>query len=79
MTVREILVDWLKSHGWDGLAGDECGCELKDLAPCDTPMNCKAAIRGPCDCEERHDWHMLPVMACRCGHPRRRCPQHLDA
>jgi len=35
ITVREIIVDWLKSHGCDGLAGDECGCGGDDLLSCE--------------------------------------------
>ena len=37
MTLREILVDWLKSHGYDGLCNsdnDNCGCSLDDFMPC---------------------------------------------
>ncbi|WP_150113936.1 hypothetical protein [Leptospirillum ferriphilum] len=33
MTARDILVDYLKSHGFDGLCHPptECGCDLSDL------------------------------------------------
>lgn len=34
MTVKEIVSDWLKAHGYTGLAGYECGCTLDDLMPC---------------------------------------------
>ena len=34
MTVKEITKAWLEGHQFDGLAGDECGCELSDLMPC---------------------------------------------
>ena len=78
MTVKEILADWLKSHNWDGLAGDECGCELNDLMPCDSPDQCVPGIRGPCDCGESHDWHIVSVPACKCGRPKRRCKDCLD-
>lgn len=33
MNVREIIKEWLTTHGYDGLAGDECGCTLDDLIP----------------------------------------------
>ena len=33
-TVKEILMDYLKAIGTDGLAGDECGCGLDDFMPC---------------------------------------------
>ena len=52
-TVHEILVDWLRKHGYDGLCNPEieCGCTLDDLQPCDSFMlNCKPAYKGPCTC-----------------------------
>jgi len=33
-TVKEIVKDWLKSHNYDGLWCEDCGCELTDLIPC---------------------------------------------
>lgn len=53
MTVLKILEEYLKANGFDGLAGDECGCEIGDLAPCENPLNCKPAYKtdcGGCDC-----------------------------
>lgn len=46
--VRGIIIEFLTAHGYEGLAGNECGCGLDDLAPC-----------GPCvplDCEAGHRW-----------------------
>jgi len=34
MDVLDIVKQWLKSHGYDGLYNDECGCTLKEFAPC---------------------------------------------
>ena len=34
MNVREIIQAYLKENGFDGLAGDDCGCYIGDLAPC---------------------------------------------
>lgn len=50
MTVKEILKEWLKANGYDGLAytdGHEpCGCGLDDLVPCgDVLMDCEAGHR----------------------------------
>ncbi len=33
--VYEIITIYLRERGLDGLAGDECGCSVDDLAPCD--------------------------------------------
>lgn len=38
-TIRDIVTDWLRTHGYDGLCrdlgdGEECGCSLDDFAPC---------------------------------------------
>ena len=34
MTAKEMVIEYLKTNGYDGLAGDECGCEISDLMPC---------------------------------------------
>lgn len=44
LTVKQIreanpgqkLATWLKENGFDGLCGQECGCSVKELAPCVT-------------------------------------------
>jgi len=65
-TVRAIVAEYLKAHGYDGLydAGGECGCENDDLMPCcgvwsgsgNVPA-CQPGYRTACDCGD-HDWHM---------------------
>ncbi len=48
-TILEILREWLKAHGYDGLRDEdsECGCSLDDFAPCDMPEpSCLPAYRG---------------------------------
>jgi len=37
MKIKDILIDWLKSHNYDGLCNQEinCGCGLDDFMPCD--------------------------------------------
>ena len=46
MTVKEIVEQWLKKNGYDGLyLDDECGCifEYDDFMPCDEPRpDCSA-------------------------------------
>ena len=47
MTVREIVTEYLKANGYDGLAGEECGCWLHDLMPCgEYGTNCVAGHEG---------------------------------
>jgi len=47
MTVKEIVAEWLKCHGFDGLfsEGGECACELSDLMPCDSE-GCEKCVAG---------------------------------
>ena len=61
--VRSIVDDWLVEHGYDGLWGDDCACEVGDLFPCleDGVASCDPGYKVPCDCGE-HDFH---ISACR--------------
>ena len=40
MTIKDILIEWLKSHGYDGLCNPDisCGCGIRseqdDFMPC---------------------------------------------
>ena len=48
MTVKEIIKQFLKGRGYDGLYysdGDGCACELSNLFPCDGDWG------GCCSCE----------------------------
>lgn len=64
-SVREIVAEYLKANGFDGLFSDggDCACELSDLMPCgrdwDCTSDCEAGYRVPCPpaCGD-HDWHM---------------------
>lgn len=50
MTVVDILKQWLKANGYDGLVDDsgECGCDLRNLIPCENSIDrCLPAYRGP--------------------------------
>ena len=43
-TVKAIVALYLREHGYDGLAGDSCGCSVDSLFPCESPNeNCIAA------------------------------------
>lgn len=58
-SVIEIIQEYLKAHGFDGLCNDDCGCGARDLSPgnCLTD-DCQAAYEVPCDCGD-HDCHMV--------------------
>jgi hypothetical protein len=57
MTVKEIIEQYLAKHGFDGLAGDGCGCQLSDLMPCEGTASgndisgCVPGYKVPCDPE----------------------------
>ncbi|MGA1846871.1 hypothetical protein [Deferribacter abyssi] len=42
MTVKDIVIKYLKENGYDGLFDEvlECGCRIGDLMPCYNPQNC---------------------------------------
>ena len=69
MNVKQIVMQWLLKHGFDGLAGEDCGCLLNDLAPCnggDSPGPCLPGKRkdfaaGQCcglECSGPAHWHV---------------------
>ena len=63
--VREIVADWLKEHGYEGLYRECCGCKVDALMPCDEPgPDCRPGVVVPCpgprDCEAGGGcpWHI---------------------
>ncbi|HUU97493.1 MAG TPA: hypothetical protein VM487_17290 [Phycisphaerae bacterium] len=58
--VQEIVAEWLKQHGYDGLYLDDCFCgSLVDLMPCCEPSpRCKPGYR--CWCPEEGDYGIGP-------------------
>lgn len=55
MTVKQIVHEWVKEHGYDGLYSDiGCGCKLDDFIPCDMcSMNCMPGHIIPCPGPEK--------------------------
>ena len=48
MELHEMVKEWLKEKGYDGLCNTdiECGCELDDFMPCGEPrMECQAGTK----------------------------------
>ena len=64
MTAFDIVKKYLEDNGYEGLCGDECGCELADLFPCgEFGGDCVPGYKVPCDPEEcpaegKCAWHM---------------------
>ena len=52
--VGDIIKKYLTDNGFDGLAGDECGCGIDELFPCDyvTP-ECQPAYHHTADACKR--------------------------
>jgi hypothetical protein len=45
--VKQMTIEYIKQHGYDGLCNDDCGCGIDALAPCGEPMStCNAAFKG---------------------------------
>ena len=34
MTISDIVLEYLKSNGYDGLMKEDCGCTINDYMPC---------------------------------------------
>ena len=63
MNIQDIIEDYLKKNGFDGLyREDECACKIGDLFPCggEGVLDCDAGYFGPCDCGEQHRFHIGP-------------------
>ena len=62
MTVKEIAIEYLVKHGFDGLVSDdaECSCEIAGLMPCcfDNCSECKPGYKTECDCGEGCPFHI---------------------
>ena len=47
-TIREIVRDWLREHGYDGLYYEDCGCSVEpdQIMMCGEPSDgCRAGVR----------------------------------
>ena len=65
MEIRQIVEQWLRANGYDGLTTVDCGCVVDDLMPCgECIANCKAGYKVSCpgeaDCPADGDcpWHI---------------------
>jgi len=60
MNVKEIIIEYLKDNGYDGLYCDDCGCIIDDLIPCDN--DCSHCVPGykTASCGD-YDFFMGPI------------------
>jgi len=64
MNIRDIVTEYLNTHGFDGLYySAECACKKDDLMPCSGDVfanDCQPGYLCPCDPVEcgEHDWHI---------------------
>lgn len=75
MTVLDIVKKYLRDNGFDGLAGDDCGCALEDgIAPCESCgiENCVPGRKVPCPGPDECKYANYV-------HPSSRCPWHMAA
>jgi hypothetical protein len=56
-TVKDIVIEYLKANGYDGLCSSDCGCKIDDLIPCSgygSPDMCEPGVKEDCGkCEEQ--------------------------
>jgi len=46
MTGADMVKEWLRDHGYDGLVNGDCGCSLDDFMPCEECCcHCKSAYK----------------------------------
>ena len=62
---KDMMAEYLRLNGYDGLYCDECGCALPDLMPCggEWAIDCVAGYRHEgCteDCGNGCDFHIGP-------------------
>jgi len=56
MNTLDIVKKYLKDNGYHGLAGDECGCRIDDLRPCDCLCDCEPGYVWECNtCSDKDD------------------------
>lgn len=60
--VLDIIVTYLKEHGYDGLCYDDCGCHLDDLCPCgELSLNCEPGYEVKAPESSEYDFYICPI------------------
>ena len=62
MNVEQIVNDWLKTNGYDGLYSEGvCSCVVGELEPCgEMRGSCESGYKQPCTCGEGCDFDIGP-------------------
>lgn len=61
MTLKEIVAEYLKTNGYDGLFNGDCACLVDDLLPCEHQCDdCIPGYKVPCDWHIRQDAGRIP-------------------
>lgn len=62
--VTQMVTEWLKQNGYDGLYNDDgqCACDISDINPCgEICTECTAGMKEPCECGDGHNYHIVEV------------------
>jgi hypothetical protein len=78
MSIYEIVEEFLRSNGYDGLCSDGCACDLRDLMHCGCLSECRAGFYLPQDCwdDEEKDKAAFVIVEGDKLRPRDRRPRH---
>ncbi len=80
MNVEEVITDYLKKNGYDGLHSNMCGCGclLGDLAPgCRDIEICELGYKIKCNAEKRAKHECSEESPC-CGPKNANCPEDIE-
>ena len=69
MNVKQIVKEYLKTNGYDGLFNEngECCCNFEEIEGCpfcdDIPCDCRPGYKVPCpdDCDIEHNFHISSI------------------
>lgn len=63
MTVKKILIEWLKSHGYDGLycSDYDCSCDIESINCCDLHFAfCEPGVKVKLENDLNYDYKIIP-------------------
>jgi hypothetical protein len=56
MTVKEVIIEYLMEHEYDGLCSDSCCCPIFEIGryPCKDITTCRPARKRICECGDAY-------------------------